>query len=92
MLYPFHNLFGFLKLFHFQSNPHANSSMENGAELKDVDRIICWEMGYNMNRERKMPCREFISSRAHEVGLEKDSTKEDDKYYEGRLVYRVFGN
>lgn len=65
--------------------------MENDPELRDVDKIICWEMGYNMNRERKIPCREFISSRT-EAGFKKDSTREDDKYYEGRLVYRILEN
>lgn len=90
MLCFFHDFFGFLELFQFQSNSYANPSMENGSELRDVDKIICWEIS-NMNREEKIPCREFISSRT-EAGLEKDSAREDDKYYEGRLVYRVLGN
>lgn len=91
MLCFFHDFFGFLELFQPQNNSHADLSMENGSELRDVDKIICWEMGYNMNREIKTPCREFVSSRA-EAGLEKDSTREDEKYYEGESVYRVLGN
>ncbi len=86
MLYSFHDFFRFLELFQSQNNPPTNPSRENDSELTDVDRIVCWEMDYNMT-----PCREFVNSRA-EAGFKKDSTRENDEYYEGRLVYRIWKN
>lgn len=84
-----HDLLESLGFFQFQGNSYVHPPMENGSELTDVDKLICREISYDdMNRRKETPCYEFISSRA---GLKKDSTRENDEYYEDELVYRIFG-